>query len=171
MPESAPSCPLRAPALYIEGRQADGATREFRLPLPPSRIQHRGHIRAFERRAKKAYFAALDGLRTGAPSSQHLAKLSRLAAEARHKSATDILNHLVSVLNAAAIVAGGTPVLPPPPTPLESIVVHCRMAHAQADSELSELLAWPLEWLKTRGYVASRQLEVLWRVPQPVPIS
>jgi hypothetical protein len=149
----------RAPALYFEGRFHDGTPIGFRLPLPP-RVTPRGGVRAFERRAKNAYFAALDALRTGVPRPEHVSKLGRLILEVRHSGPAEVLDHLLRVCNAAATVAGGTPLVPQPESPLQSIQVTYRSARTIAENEVADLLAWPLEWLRTRGYVVSKQLEV-----------
>src|SRR5690606_12666609 len=68
-PPFAPA-PMRAPALYVSGfvdRETDGAVVpfNFRLPCPPSWDDRLPGAWAAERRARRAYFATLDSLRTG----------------------------------------------------------------------------------------------------------
>jgi hypothetical protein len=157
----------RAPAVYFAGnppaRQA--APYVFRLPCPPDYIVVRQAGRALKRRAKKAYFAALDAMRTGRVDSEAAAKLRRLLAEATTRPARALLGQLVNVMEAA--MRTGEPILPPPPVPLGSLVATATdpYVNVKAKDDPLEQLAWPLEWLRTRGYIVTKGLQLRWEMP------
>lgn len=149
--------PHRAPALYFSGRTPAGVPYSFRLPCPPTIGKRHGLAQAVERRAKKAYFAALDALVSGQVDPERDAKLRRLITEVRTDALGVGLVQLVRAMNAAG-QAGGLPLIPAPPAPLDEIVATATCAHAR--ETLLTHLAWPLEWLRTRGWVVASGLRV-----------
>jgi hypothetical protein len=157
----------RAPAVYFVGRPFGGAEPYcFRLPCPPNWTPVRFAGRAPERRAKKAYFAALDAMRTGHADPEQAAKLGRMLTEASTRSARAVLGHLMRVMEAADRVTARGPVFPPPPAPLESAVATTTLAWAPEQGDPVERLAWPLEWLRTRGYIISKGFNLRWHTPR-----
>ena len=160
--------PVRAPAVYFAGsvRASGAAPTVFRLPVPPNLDAVRAAAWAIERRAKRAYFAALDAMRTGHVDAEQAAKLDRLVAEASTPAAQTVLGHLKSVMDAAVREGKEEPLLPPPEAPFDSIVASSPDAWVAAEADPTTRLAWPLEWLRTRGYVVGgKQLEYRWEAP------
>ncbi|HKG92112.1 MAG TPA: hypothetical protein VKA84_09485 [Gemmatimonadaceae bacterium] len=138
----------------------------FRLPVPPKLDEVRAAAWAIERRAKRAYFAALDAMRTGQVDPEQAAKLDRLLAEATTPAAQAVLGHLKRVMDAAVREGQTEPLLPPPPVAFDSIVATSTDASVAAEADPTGRLAWPLEWLRTRGYVAGgKSLEYRWEAP------
>jgi hypothetical protein len=185
--------PLRAPALYVAGHcaptdvapahgcaiasEAISALVTFRLPLPPTWEGPIERVDAAARRARRAYLAVLDAMQRGrgAPgqAAAHMGKLARFVADLRSQTARTPLLHLVEIWRSVERAAGGAPLLgPPPATPLTSAVV-CVPAPplrrsgepAALDARLEARYAWPLLWLRTRGYLASPgELTLTWRI-------
>jgi len=157
---------LRAPALHVVGRPVEpGAPLlEFRLPYPPMPAAGLRAAHALERRAKKSYFAALDALRTGAVDAGRRGQLVRLALEARARDAHDVLAHLVCVMDAVARLAQPHPLLPRPNSPLRHLQVTLQPGPlgppARGRAATAACLEWPLEWLRTRGYIPARGVEI-----------
>ena len=153
--------------MYFAGNppEKQAAPYVFRLPCPPDYIAVRQAGRALKRRAKKAYFAALDAMRTGRVDSEAAAKLRRLLAEATTRPARMLLGQLVNIMEAA--MRTGEPILPPPPVPLDSLVATATdpYVNVKAKEDPLEELAWPLEWLRTRGYIVSKGLQLRWEMP------
>jgi hypothetical protein len=127
-------------------------------------------VHALERRAKKAYFAVLDAMRTGIVDADRAAQVSRLAGEARARrsadTASEALDQLVWVMGAVAAGVAGAPLLPHLSEPLAALVVGVTSASAASalvpspSEALPEFLRWPLEWLQTRGLTVPTGLEV-----------
>jgi len=166
--------PVRAPAVYFAGRvRASGAAAiVFRLPVPPNLDAVRAAAWAIERRAKRAYFAALDAMRTGHVDAEQAAKLDRLVAEASSPAAQTVLGHLKRVMDAAVREGKEEPLLPPPPAPFDSIVATSPDAWVASEADPTTRLAWPLEWLRTRGYiVGGKGLEYRWEAPAAASAS
>jgi hypothetical protein len=166
-PRSTGSRPsLRAPALHVVGRPVEpGAPPlEFRLPYPPMPAAGLRAAHAVERRAKKGYFAALDSLRTGAVDAGRRAQLVRLALEAHARDAHDVLAHLVCVMDAVARLAKPHPLLPRPNSPLRRLEVTLQPGPlglpTRGRTATAACLEWPLEWLRTRGYIPARGVEI-----------
>ena len=146
------------------------ATIVFHLPLPPLAGAGARAVHALERRAKKAYFAVLDAMRTGIVDADRAAQVSRLAGEARSRrsadTASEALDQLVWVMGAVAAGVAGAPLLPHLSEPLAALVVGVTSASATAlvvpspSEALPEFLRWPLEWLQTRGFTVPTGLEV-----------
>ena len=133
-------------------------------------------MRAAERRARKAYFAALDALHLGQVNADAVGKLHRLVADLRVGTANRAVEHLLCVF-ACAGRAPGRPVLPAPCEPLAEVTVTVPAELWSADRErMAARLAWPLEWLRMRRFIAGKELEIEWRLlpgaapatPQPV---
>jgi hypothetical protein len=161
----------QAPMLRMEGRvQGTGDTPVvFHLPLPPVAGAGARAVHAIERRAKKAYFAVLDAMRTGVVDADRSAQLARLAGEVRTgrsaNTASEALDQLVWLMGAIAAGVVGAPLLPKLSEPLAALVVGVTSASASAlaprsAEALAEVLRWPLEWLQTRGVIVSQGLEV-----------
>jgi hypothetical protein len=133
-------------------------------------------VRAAERRARKAYFAALDALHLGQVNADAVGKLHRLVADLRAGTASRAVEHLLRVF-AFAGRAAGRPVLPTPSEPLAQLTVSVPAELWSSDRErMATRLAWPLEWLRMRRFIAGKELEIEWRqlpdtasaTPQPV---
>jgi hypothetical protein len=162
-----------APMLRLEGRvpgDAD-ATVVFHLPIPPLAGASARAVHALERRAKKAYFAVLDAMRTGTVDADRVAQVTRLAGEVRGRRSADMaseqLDQLVWVMGAVAAGVAGAPLLPQLSAPLAALVVGVTSASASAlvprsGEALADLLRWPLEWLQTRGVTVTTGLDVRW---------
>ena len=118
---------------------------------------------AAERRARKAYVAALEALATGTVPAEQARKIQRLATEVRSASARVALEHLLRVLG--FVRKHGRPVLPPPDEPLSTVIATVPLPPQGAGEEgLRRRYAWALEWLQTRRYLATRGLAIEWRV-------
>jgi len=158
----------RAPAVYFAGIPAMSGAEpyHFRLPCPPNWTNARFAGRAPERRAKKAYFAALDAMRTGTVDPEQAAKLGRMLGEATTRSAQTVLAHLVRVMEAASRVAGRRPLCPPPPAPLGAVIATTTLSWAPEMGDPMDRLEWPLEWLRTRRYIVSKGLDFRWQPPR-----
>lgn len=153
--------------LRVEGCvSGDSNTRVvFHLPLPPLGGAGVRAVHALERRAKKAYFAALDAMRTGVVDAARIAQLRRLAGEVRTRRSTEMvseaLEQLVAVMGAVATGMGGVPLLPELNQPLAALAIGLSSAPAPASAEaLADVLRWPLEWLRTRGMTVANGLEI-----------
>lgn len=167
-----PRTAAKAPMLRVEGRVPSNtdATIVFHLPLPPLAGAGARAVHALERRAKKAYFAVLDAMRTGIVDADRAAQVSRLAGEARARrsadTASEALDQLVWVMGAVAAGVAGAPLLPHLSEPLAALVVGVTSASASAllvpspSEALPEFLRWPLEWLQTRGFTVPTGLDV-----------
>jgi len=70
----------------------------FHLPLPPLAGAGARAVHALERRAKKAYFAVLDAMRTGIVDADRAAQVSRLAGEARARRSGDTASEALDQL-------------------------------------------------------------------------
>ena len=155
--------PPRAPALYLSGRLT-GLAAPFRLPLPPDWAGRPPAVRAAERRARKAYFAALDALHLGQVNDEAVDKLQRLVSDLRVGASNRAVEHLVSVFTLARRHAG-RPVLPAPVEPMAQLIMTVPAEFWSTDRErMSARLAWPLEWLRMRRYVVGKELEIEWRL-------
>jgi hypothetical protein len=158
-----------APMLRVEGCVSGDSTVRvvFHLPLPPLGGAGVRAVHALERRAKKAYFAVLDSMRTGVVDMDRIAQLRRLAGEVRTRRSTemvaDALEQLVSLMGSIAAGMGGAPLLPELHQPLAALVIGLSAASAplptSADA-LADVLRWPLEWLRTRGVTVASGLEI-----------
>lgn len=154
----------RAPAIYCEATGPGGLHASFRLPCPPSWDDRPPAAWAAERRARRAYFAALDALRTGRPADEDERKLVRLLGEVRSIAVRGQLHHLRNVLVYAARAAG-RPTLLPPPHAFTTIVMSVpRPRTASRPDQLETRFRWTLDWLRARGYLATRDARVEWRV-------
>ena len=161
----------RAPAVYFVGSVAGAASTDpvyFRLPSPPL-LERARHAWALERRAKKIYFAVLDAMRTGRIDAEHAAKLGRLLADVSTRSARSWLHQLERALAAALREGEKAPILPSLSAPLQELVGMVVVSHAER-VELSEgswkELSWPLEWMRTRGYIVTKGLQFSWQRPR-----
>jgi hypothetical protein len=120
-------------------------------------------VRAAERRARKAYFAALDALHLGEVNEDAAHKLQRLVADLRVGTANRAVEHLLRVFTFARRAA--RPVLSPPREPLARLTVSVPAELWSTDRErMAARLAWPLEWLRMRRYVVGKELEIHWRM-------
>jgi hypothetical protein len=155
--------------LRVEGSvSGDSSVRVvFHLPLPPLGGAGVRAVHALERRAKKAYFAALDSMRTGVVDADRIAQLRRLVTEVRTRRSTEMvaetLEQLMGVMGTIAAGMGGAPLLPELNQPLAALVIGLSSAPAPlpASTEaLTDILRWPLEWLRTRGVTVANGLEV-----------
>ena len=138
----------------------------FRLPVPPKIEQVRSAAWAMERRAKKAYFHALDCMRTGQVDPEQAAKMERLLAEAASPAARTLLTHLTRVVAAAAHEGRTNPLLPPPEVPFDCVAATSSGSILRDHEDATSRLAWTLEWLRTRGYIAGKGLAFQWRSPK-----
>ena len=163
-----------APMLRVEGCVSGDESQRvvFHLPLPPLGSRGLRTVHAVERRAKKAYFAVLDAMRTGVVDADRNAQLRRLAGEVRTRAngamIVDALQQLVTLMGGIATGMGGAPMLPELNQPLVALVIGLTSGSAPLPSSadpLSEMLHWPLEWLHTRGVTVARGLEIRWAVP------
>jgi hypothetical protein len=155
-----PGRPPRAPALYVTGRLS-GVQPTYRLPLPPTWPGRPIAARAAERRARKAYFAALDALHLGHGNDEAVGKLQRLVADVRAGVANRPLEHLLRVFAHARRAT--RPSLVPPPEPLAHVKVGVPLElWATERARLAVALACPLEWLQMRRYVVGKGLLIDW---------
>ena len=160
------SAPARAPALYLAGRSSsDPAAPPFRcrLPCPPSWDDRAPGARAAERRARRAYFAALDALHTGAVDEEDAEKCARLAQELKSNAARGAVTHFLRIF--ALVRRAGGPVLPAPAAPLEELTITAPPVGVTEPDLLATRFRWALEWLDARRYVVGgRRLRVDWQV-------
>lgn len=165
---------MRAPALYVAGfvdREPDGAVVPFtfRLPCPPSWDDRQPGAWAAERRARRAYFATLDALRTGVVNQAESAKLDRLLHDLRSRSASAAMAHFRVVMEFVRQL-GGEPVIQPPPAPLTAVVITAPPSPAGGRAaELAGRYRWALDWLTTRRFLAPREPRIEWRVRRVTP--
>ena len=161
------SSPARAPALYFVGTVEDADDREpftFRLPCPPVWHDRAPSAWAADRRARRAYFATLDALRSGHVNEEEAAKVQRLLADFRSTSARAALSHFLRIMDTVR-TGDGQPVIPTPPAPLVELVVTAPPMSGAADPEaLAARYRWALEWLDARRYVVGRGLRLQWLV-------
>ncbi len=167
---------IRAPALYVSGfvdREADGATVPFafRLPCPPAWDDRLPGAWAAERRARRAYFATLDALRTGAVDPVETAKIERLIGDLRSHTARTALLHFQRVLEFVGRL--GRSAVPAPTEPMTAVVIGAPPVPAASTRpvDLATRYRWALEWLSTRRFVASKGLRVEWRVRRATPAA
>lgn len=163
-PSSAPS---RAPALYFLGRAAgapaDAPAFAFRLPCPPAWPDRAPSAWAAERRARRAYFAALDALRTGAVDPAEEAKAQRLLQDLKSPIASGAVRHFLRVFE--LVHRSAEPIIPTPPQPLAELVVTAPPMGDLADPDaLTARYRWAFDWLAARRYVVGKGLRVDWRV-------
>lgn len=173
MPPTHPACadpvstsgrPLRAPALYVAGgaTASDSAKLVMRLPVPPAWDDRPPSARAAERRARKAYFAALDALHLGEVREDAVGKLQQLVGDIRSSTARHALEHLLRVFGFVRRGAPG-PVLVPPAAPWERVTIGVPAESWTADrARLLDRYEWPLEWLRMRRFVAGKALVIDW---------
>jgi len=162
----------RAPAVFFVGTSGQGSDElpvYFRLPSPPL-LERARHAWALERRAKKIYFAVLDAMSTGHLDPEHMVKLARLLADVSTRSATLWLRQLQRAAEAAARAGSRAPLLPQPSAPLTELIAVPVLddPRQMMDESVWKELAWPLEWLRTRGYVVSKGLQFQWQAPRQV---
>lgn len=161
---------VRAPAVYVSGRAAadPASTMAIRLPSPPRWDDRRPSAWAAERRARKAYFAALDALATGLVVAEDVAKLDRLILDVRSATARTALGQLRRVFEYAQRTTGDDDpaILPAAAGPCDRIVVALPVGERDERPEvLAERYAWTLEWLRTRRFVVGgKGLAIEWRV-------
>lgn len=160
-------CQTRAPAVYVTGWAASdpSSTMSFRLPVPPRWDDRRPSAWAAERRARKAYFAALDALATGHVPSEDVAKLGRLIDDVGSDMARE---SLVRLRRAIAFVERATsddePALLPAAHPCDVLVLTLPAGEQEWRPEmLRERYDWTLEWLRTRRFVVGKGLSIEWR--------
>lgn len=155
----------RAPAIYCRLLDDEkGISKSFRLPCPPSWDGKPAKGWAAERRARRAYFAALDALRTGQVTDVERTKLQRFVDEVRHGSVKTHLEHLRRVFDFAHL-SDGAPVLRKPEQPFNRIELTVPVTDISSRPvQLEQRFAWTIEWLRTRGYTAGRALRIDWRL-------
>jgi len=158
--------PTRAPALYCEGYVGLDSSAEpflFRLPVPPAWEDRRPTAWAAERRARRAYFTALDALRTGSVDAVESAKVDRLHEEVRSETARATLRHFRRIL--ATVRTAGQPILPTPPAPLTTLVITAPPSNgSMAPEALAERYRWALDWMSARRYIVAKDLHLEWQV-------
>jgi hypothetical protein len=139
----------------------------FRVPCPPAWDDRPPVVRAAERRARKAYFAALDALYRGEVNEDAAGKLRRLVTDVRSLTARAALEHLLKVFG--FVRRGAGPVLVAPPVPCERVAIGVPGAQWNPDRErLAERYDWPIEWLRMHRFVAGKTLVIDW-YPLPTP--
>jgi hypothetical protein len=155
-------------------REPDGDTVPFafRLPCPPAWDDRLPGAWAAERRARRAYFATLDALRTGAVDPVETAKIERLLADLRSNTARAAVRHFQRVLDFVERL-GSREVLPVPAEPMKAVVIGAPPVPATSTrpADLATRYRWALEWLSTRRFVASKGLRVEWRVRRSTPAA
>ncbi len=166
-----PQAPTRAPALYVSGlveKGQDDAVRPytFRLPCPPSWDDRRPTAWAAERRARRAYFATLDALRTGTIDPDEEAKIGRLVNDLRSNTAQETIRHFQRILGFVRGAAEGEATIPDPPAPMKSVVITAPVPTGPSrSSDLTTRYRWALDWLEARRYVAAgKELRIEWRL-------
>ena len=144
---------------------------QFRLPCPPVWQDRRPAAWAAERRGRRAYFTALDALRTGAVDEAEAAKVERLYAEVRSESARASLRHFRRILD--TVRRAGGPIIPTPDAPLTTLVITAPPSTGNiAPAALAERYHWSMEWLCARRYIVAKELRLEWQVrPLPRPMS
>ena len=160
--------PTRAPALYIAAfvEEGDGTVVpfHFRLPCPPLWDDRQPGAWAAERRARRAYFAALDALRTGAVDAEEEAKAERLRRDLRSQTALTAVGHFHRVFELVHR-RDGTPVVPTPPAPLRAAVITVPPGPGSIrPSELEARYRWTLDWLQARRFFVGKGLILDWRI-------
>jgi hypothetical protein len=152
----------------------------LRLPIPPTWDGPVEGVAAAARRARRAYVSILDAMHRGRDEPGRAAaqagKLERFVADLRRDSARAPLLHLVRIWRTVERAPGAAPLLrSPPPTPATAALVHVPAPTGWLGQESTALeawlearYAWPLEWLRTRGYLAPRRdLRLEWRLLGP----
>jgi hypothetical protein len=173
-PSSTPfTAPMRAPALYVAGfaEQEPGGPVlpvSFRLPCPPSWDDRHPGAWAAERRARRAYFATLDALRTGAIDPGDEAKIGRLLQDLRSGSAQSAIRHFQRILDYVHRLVGRA-TLPAPTEPMRGLVITVPPPGPVRPAELANRYRWALEWLEARRYVVGKGLRIEWRVRRVTP--
>lgn len=174
MPKSDPD-PTRAPALYCAGYTGQPSPEAppflFRLPCPPVWEDRRPSAWAAERRGRRAYFIALDALRTGEVDEAEAAKVDRLWGDLRSDSARSSLAHFRRIL--MMVRTAGRPILPTPPEPLAALTITVPpTTGSMAPAALAERYRWATDWLCARRFIVARELRLEWQVrPLPRPLS
>jgi hypothetical protein len=151
--------------VYVLGGYAtrSGTPERFRLPLPPAWDDRPPGAWAGERRARKAYWAALDALATGRADRDAVGKATRLTADVRSSTLRDALQRLLLVFRLVARTE--RPIVPTPATPWDRLLLSVPAGPAGTTPEaLERRYAWTLDWLRTRQFVTPRGLRVEWRV-------
>lgn len=160
------AAPTRAPALYLTGRPSSDPTAppfRCRLPCPPSWDDRAPGARAAERRARRAYFAALDALHTGAVDEADAEKCARLAGELKSNAARGAVTHFLRIF--ALVRRSGAPVLPAPAVPLDEVTITAPPVGVTEPDLLASRFRWALEWLDARRYVVGgKRLRLDWQV-------
>ena len=144
---------------------------QFRLPCPPVWEDRRPAAWAAERRARRAYFTALDALRTGAVDEAEAAKLERLYEEVRSETARATLRHFRRIL--ATVRSAGQPILPTPDAPLTTLTITAPPSNGNmAPAALADRYRWAMDWMCARRYIVAKELRLEWQVrPLPRPLS
>lgn len=170
-----PPAPTRAPALYVSGLVESGpdgkaAPFSFRLPCPPAWDDRLPGAWAAERRARRAYFATLDALRTGDVNPVETAKIERLLGDLRSQTARAAVSHFQRVLDFVDR-PGTSAVIPAPSAPMSAVVISVppNPPTRRRSTDLEARYRWALEWLSTRHFVVSKGLRVEWRVRRATP--
>lgn len=167
--------PTRAPALYCAGHAGPTSSSNppfhFRLPCPPIWDDRRPSAWAAERRARRAYFAALDALRTGQVDETEATKVDRLHDDLRSDSARASMRHFRRILGTVRRAA--QPILPTPPAPLTALTITVPPTSGNmTPAALAERYRWSMEWMNARGYVVPKGLRLEWQVrPLPRPLA
>jgi hypothetical protein len=161
------STPSRAPALYFLGRAsgapADVPSFAFRLPCPPAWPDRAPSAWAAERRARRAYFAALDALRSGTVDPTEETKARRLLKDLKSPIAGGAIRHFLRVFD--LVRRHGGPIIPTPSQPLTELVVTAPPVGDLLDPEgLAARYRWAFDWLAARRYVVGKGLRLDWRV-------
>jgi len=161
---------VRAQAIYCRLSAKDAAPLSFRLPCPPCWDGQPPSGWAAERRARRAYFAALDALHTGKVADVERSKLQRFVDEVRHTGVRGQLEHLRRVLD-FSLGRSGAPLVDRPEKPYARVQLTVPVPQGTSRPEqLQERFRWTLEWLQTRGYTVARDLRTDWRL-QVIPSS
>ena len=156
--------PVRAPAVYCRFRSEDGGSLSFRLPCPPCWDGRAPSGWAAERRARRAYFAALDALHMGKQAQSERSKLGRFVQEMRNTRIRAQLEHLARVLD-YALGRGDVSTVNRPEQPFNRVELTVPVPPgSESPAQLEERFRWTLEWLQTRGYTVARDLRIDWRV-------
>jgi hypothetical protein len=147
----------------------------FRLPCPPAWDDARTGAWAAERRARRAYLAALDALHTGRLGPDQVPRLVALLRDLRSTTARPPLEHLVRVLGRVRRCRPGERLVRRPPQPLTRITVTVPVPPAADapwdDAALVQRYRWTLGWLRDRGFVVARDLVIEWHLAGTWPTS
>ena len=157
---------MRAPALYFAAvlpPEHGGGTFAFRLPCPPAWEDRAPAAWAAERRARRAYFAALDALRTGVVDEEQATKARRLLHDLKSASARGVVTHFLRIF-AMVRQSGGAHIIPTPPVPLAELRVTAPPMGLTTTEALDARYRWALEWLEARRFVPGRGLRLHWQV-------